>query len=180
MNLDELDAACRPEALKSLRAFYGASDRQKKKHDNTVKSMACPGTRPQEICTPLWLLERYVLPLWGHIELDPCACVQLGTVPAKVRYYGPPRDAGGLVLPWLDRTYCNPPYKDLKAWLARAQDEALRGLRIVVLAPVRTHRAWFRDALCKADRVRWLDPVKFEGYDQAFPAPLCLLGWGLS
>jgi hypothetical protein len=161
-------------APKALRSFYGASDRQKKA--NTVKSMACPGARPQEILTPRAIIDLLPWP----VELDPCACVG-SLVPAKVCYYGQPEDEGGLILPWMDRTYCNPPYKDLKAWLERAQREHLRlngQAQFVMLAPVRTHRAWFRSAMAAGVKIKWLDPVKFHGYDQAFPAPLCLLGWG--
>ncbi len=174
---DELDAACapQPEAPKPLRAFYGASDRQKRA--NTVKSMTSPGERPQSIYTPVSFIERYIP--WP-IALDPCAAHDSPvSALAEVKYYGPGYDAGGLVLPWLDRTYVNPPYKDLKLWLARAYDQAVHtGGRIAVLAPVRTHRAWFRAAMHSTRVVQWLDPVKFEGYDQAFPAPLCLLWWG--
>lgn len=159
LDFDELDRAAGVSAApRALRSLYGY------------------GERPQEILTPMSVLAP-LLAEWGSIELDPCAC-DASIVPAAMRYYGPPRDAGGLVLPWLDRTYCNPPFKDLKAWLARAREESMRGLRIAVLAPVRTHRAWFRNALDSATRVQWLDPVKFVGYDQAFPAPLCLLRWG--
>lgn len=44
----------------------------------------------------------------------------------------------------------------------------------VVLAPVRTHRKWFRAWLRRLGAAVFLDPLKFEGYAQAFPAPLVL------
>lgn len=146
-------------APKSLRSFYGASDR--------------PGERPQTIITPKSVLD--MLP-W-EIALDPCACE--GSLVVADKYYRIDLGQDGLILPWTDRTYCNPPYKDLKTWLAKAQQEACMGYRIAVLAPVRTHRKWFRLAMQTA-LVRWLDPVKFHGYPQAFPAPLCLLIWNYS
>jgi hypothetical protein len=85
----------------------------------------------------------------------------------------------GLSVPWVPRKYVNPPYKHLKEWLAKAVAEAHSGVpEILVLAPVRTHRPWFRIAWLHSDCVIALNSLKFLGYDQAFPAPLCLMYWG--
>lgn len=84
-------------------------------------------------------------------------------------------DLNGLVDPWVDRTYCNPPFAELKRWLhtiqhwAKAPDK-----RIAALAPARTHRKWYREAIGGITIVE-LNPLKFQGYDQAFPVPLHLL-----
>ena len=45
---------------------------------------------------------------------------------------------------------------------------------------LRNHRPWFRTAWLEADCVIALNSLKFRGYDQAFPAPLCLMYWGES
>ena len=141
------------EAPKSLRAFYGARE------------------RPQEILTPQYIIDK--LP-WVP-ECDPCSC-EGSLVPATVRYFGPPHDPGGLVLPWVDRTFFNPPYKDLKLWLARAVEQDT--VWSIGLVPVRTHRKWFREALNACTDLELLNPLKFVGYEQAFPAPLCLMSFG--
>lgn len=139
------------------------------------------GKREQEILTPIWILEALQAEWNGCIMLDPCsdAGEHVGTFE---RYVHPQHD--GLALPWCDRTYCNPPYGDLKAWLAKAMLESIPGpckgdvTRIALLCPVRTHRPWYRQALDTTTAVVELASVKFHGYDQPFPAPLHLLCWG--
>jgi hypothetical protein len=87
----------------------------------------------------------------------------------------------GHAVPWVDRTYVNPPFGDkgpecllatfgdFCAAFARAQVEC------ALLCPMRSHRKWWRrDVLRAADAIVFLDPLKFEGFAQSFPAPLCL------
>jgi hypothetical protein len=76
----------------------------------------------------------------------------------------------GLTAPWVDATFINPPFNVLKLWLLKSLEETCDH---VMLVPVRTHRPWWRDWAI-ASEVVYLDPVKFEGHDQSFPAPLCL------
>jgi hypothetical protein len=78
---------------------------------------------------------------------------------------------GGLV-------YVNPPYEELQAWLAKALREAAAGVEIIVLGPVRPHRKWWRKSWNKANARMWLDPLRFVGFTQTFPAPLCLWYFG--
>lgn len=136
------------------------------------------GKREQEILTATWILEALQQEWGGCIMLDPCSDAS-EHVGCLRRYVHPAQD--GLALPWYDRTYCNPPYGDLKAWLAKAMLEHVRwkpAQRIALLCPVRTHRPWYRQALDTTTAVVELASVKFHGYDQAFPAPLHLLCWG--
>lgn len=187
------------EAPRALRSLYGASERQK----NTVKSMASPGERPQEIYTPHCVIDA-VLQVWPSIELDPCWGPG-SVVPAAEAYYVPPRlevtyrrdkktgitnekvkthftanpgELDGLVEPWRDYTFVNPPFKLLEEWLKKAQEEAALGHEIMLLAPTRAHRKWFRSAERSATKVCDLNPLTFEGYKSAFPAPLCVFYWG--
>jgi hypothetical protein len=135
---------------------------------NALGSLSDPtktGKREQEILTPQWLLSN-LRREWGKIVLDPCSPKE-PNVGADYAY-----SVCGLDWGWPDRTYCNPPYDKLKLWLAwaLAQGDA----RIAILAPARTSRKWYRLALDG----RWvveLDPVKFQGYDGTFPAPLHLI-----
>jgi hypothetical protein len=138
--------------------------------------------RKQEILTPPSILEFVRGVFGGHIALDPCAAFDehdcpRGEVRASV-YYSPPVD--GLVEPWHHRTYCNPPYKHLKKWLAKACAEADRddAPAVIVLCPVRSHRSWWRQARNDANGfVLELNPVTFVGYDATFPVPMVLLGY---
>jgi hypothetical protein len=189
----------KPAAPKALRSLYGASDRQKA----TVKSLISPGERPQEIYTPESIVDA-ILAVWPHIALDPCYGPG-SIVPASEAYYVPPRyevtykknktgavtektvtvfkaapgELDGLVEPWLDYTYCNPPFKHLAAWLKKACLEGANGEKeIMLLCPTRGNRKWFRAAKKKATKVLELDPLKFLGYASAFPAPLCIFYFG--
>lgn len=133
------------------------------------------GDRPQEIRTPLTLIRTVEKAFGGVIALDPCAPTHAPPTFAALRYV---REAeNGLRVEWVDRTFFNPPYDDLKPWLAKAREAGSRGLRVVALVPLRSHRKWFRAAMVSATRIVYLDAVKFEGYKSAFPVPLVLLCW---
>jgi len=87
----------------------------------------------------------------------------------------------GAAVPWLDRTFINPPFGDKgpECLLANFADFCAAFARTEVecalLGPVRTHRKWWRrDVMQAADAIVYLDPIKFEGFAQTFPAPLCL------
>jgi len=133
------------------------------------KVFTLPGERNQAIFTPPEILDP-IRALWRGIALDPCGHVDAITDAEDTYMLG---ERSGLIEPWLDRTYCNPPYNDLKSWLAKAYAERGRG-RIMCLIPVRPHRKWWRDYASTVDAICWLGPVKFVGYTQVFPAPLCL------
>jgi hypothetical protein len=141
--------------------------------------------RPQDILTPL-VIVAFLHELWGGIALDPCATRDpRNVVDAANKVYGPwgPDFLGGLDIPWMDRTYCNPPYKDLRLWLGKAIDEIGKGVdsvgspRIALLAPTRGNRTWWHRARDTTSVVVELKPLTFVGYTSAFPAPLSLLLW---
>lgn len=161
----------------ALQTLWGSGDPERdRSRKNTAKSMISPGTRPQEIYTPQIVLD-VVAEVWPEgIALDPCAGPD-SLVQAFDEYCGG-LHTDGLVAPWANRTYFNPPYKDLKAWLFKAAVESTKGHEIIGLFPVRTHRRWWREIIFEADAISWMDPLKFKGYLQAFPAPLCLVYWG--
>jgi hypothetical protein len=174
-----------PEPIPCLQAFYGAREESRK---NIAKSMIGPGDRPQEIYTPLPIIIA-LLQVWPKIALDPCSGPD-SLVPAETKWCVPPRKEGkrtvfiaqdnevdGLCEPWQDYTYVNPPYADLKVWLAKCKEQG-QTYEVATLVPTRGHRRWFRKAALSAALVVDLDPVKFVGYKSTFPAPLCLLYWG--
>ncbi len=180
-----MESEPRPNALQSL---WGSGDVEKdRKRRNTAKSMISPpegGTdRPQEIYTPQCIVD-VLKAVWPEgVWLDPCSGPD-SIVGASRRCCGS-RRAGddGLEVAWPHFTYFNPPYKYLKDWLYKAYSEVLKAggnLELIGLFPVRTHRLWWRKTLLDFPGVTvvYLDPLKFAGYQQAFPAPLCLAYWG--
>lgn len=138
--------------------------------------------RPQDILTPQVIVD-FLHEVWGSIALDPCATRDpRNLVDAANKIYGPwGAFRGGLDIPWVDKTYCNPPYKALRAWLEKAVNEVYANLgatpRIAVLAPTRGHRVWWHEVRDTAHVVLELRPLTFVGYPGAFPAPLSLLLW---
>lgn len=72
---------------------------------------------------------------------------------------------------WPARTYVNPEFGDqLRDWIA----QFLESWEVVMLAPIRPHRKWYRPLLRQPTSVCWLDPLTFVGFDQTFPAALGL------
>lgn len=158
-----------PNATKSL---HGEG------HANATRTRECvamPGLREQEILTPPSII-RALKALWPNgIALDPCCPTWCNPTGAARSYSGGEVD-DGLREPWEDRTYANPPYGELKSWLATGLQWVEAGCDVVMLVPLRTHRKWFR--LDAWDAVCFLDPLKFVGFDQAFPSALCVLYGG--
>jgi len=169
-------------APKSLKALYGA-----RAHDSRaaiVRAHCSPGERPQEIFTPP-LVRDLLRRAWGTIELDPCGHPD-AIIDAETTWTGHKVDTGrrrndgtpierwdgpGLVTPWVDRTYYNPPFCDLGAWLAKALAEPGRHCG---LFPARTNRTWCRRYLRHVDGICWLNPLAFIGYPSAHPDRLVL------
>lgn len=72
---------------------------------------------------------------------------------------------------WPQRTYLNPEFAILEPWLRQFSEST----EVVGLFPVRPQRAWWREfILTDAVACAWLDPIKFVGHKQTFPAPLVL------
>ena len=123
----------------------------------------------QRIHTPPGVLDP-LKRLWpAGVQLDPCGSPD--SLVEAAHTFGPEFEIqDGLSVPWPKFAFINPPYKHLKAWLAHGMqfDEQ------VWLVPVRPHRKWWRAARRKCDAMVWCDPIAFVGYDQKFPAPLCM------
>lgn len=169
----------------------------------TRECVAMPGLREQTVFTP-WPIVIVLLALWGRVTYDPChghpgvvltgpgrklgkldellakgwthetlvaeghAVATASLIPAT--YW---TDSRGLIDLWLDETFCNPPYGTLKDWLEWAMAQFVDH---ILLVPVRPNRTWWRKwaASIPAGDLVYLNPLKFVGYEQAFPAPLCL------
>jgi len=107
---------------------------------------------PPEVTAPL--IEE-----WGKIAIDVSADAARH-VPADWHYIGA-LGIDGLALPWGDRSYCNPEFVNLRAWLDKAEREAASGNRLAVLAPARGNRRWYRRARTVAGIYIEFDPLTF-------------------
>lgn len=107
--------------------------------------------------------------LWTHDSLVAAglAVHVESCVPAHTR-----TSTQGLIAPWPDATYWNPPYGALRQWLEYSETQPVDWIALV---PVRTHRPWWRAWALSRRSVVYLNPVRFLGYEQSFPAPLALV-----
>lgn len=152
----------------------------------------------QDWCTPPWILAEIVRIAAAPIDLDPCGCQgknNLGTP-----YCWTARE-DGLRQPWSNRekvesaripgdptdppfrrirvVYCNPPYKDAHAWIAKARAETAADpeLRVFMLLPAFTDQPGYEVALlaCGQEwsvkgRVRFLRPDGSAATSPRFPS----------
>ncbi len=125
--------------------------------------------REQTVLTPDWLLAAV-----GPIFFDPCTTPEN---PCKAVHFVTEED-NGLDGDWPggERSiYVNPPYGDLKPWMAKCDKQVKENECFVfMLAPFRPHRRWFVE-YARGYTVVSLAPFAFKGRKQAFPAPLCLI-----
>lgn len=132
--------------------------------------------REQTVFTP-WEILHIAQETMGAIMLDPCAAREHNTT-AHDNYYHPEQD--GLELPWVNGTYVNPPFGDLKRWLEKSVHEYQRGVREqLLLVPVRARSRWWCDYMIDMPTaIAWLKRIKFVGYKQSYPEPLFLVYLG--
>lgn len=139
-------------------------------HPNAMSGLATGAKgneREQDVHTPECVLEVVAQTFGGVIEFDPCASKTREPF-ANVNAF---EEDDGLSGEWPERTFFNPPYKTLKAWLAHAGQQP----ECIGLYPVRTNRVWWMNYhIDNADAIAWLKPLAFVGHKQAFPAPLVL------
>lgn len=110
-------------------------------------------------------------------------------------WYGPSRApewaADGLLCPWRLRVWCNPPYSNLGAWVAKAHAESEQCDTIAMLLPAnRTEQKWWQELVephrlegtvrvhflagrRRFDRPGWTKPAKGDRP----PFGLCLVVW---
>lgn len=82
---------------------------------------------------------------------------------------------------WPDFTYCNPPFGNQgpEVLLADFKDFCVKFAKttteVALLCPARSHRKWWRkNVMMASDAIVYLNPLRFEGFPQTFPAPLVL------
>lgn len=80
--------------------------------------------------------------------------------------------ADGLQRPWGGRVFLNPPYKEIKAWMAKVKEEADKGSLIVCLVPARTDTSWWHDVVMTADTIRFIrGRLRFDDGNGRAPFP---------
>ena len=85
-----------------------------------------------------------------QFTLDPCASNEN----AKCRKFYTEKE-NGLIQDWSNEVvFCNPPYgRNIKNWVKKCYDEALKGTRIILLIPARTDTSYFHDYIYNKYRV---------------------------
>jgi phage N-6-adenine-methyltransferase len=127
-------------------------------------------SRCQEWATPLDLFAS--LHEEFRFTIDVCALPENAKC---ARYYTP--DDDGLVQDWSgERVWCNPPYNNLAAWLAKGHASARKGALVVFLIPSRTDtRAW-HDHAAHAHEIRFLKGrLKFGNATNSAPFPSAIV-----
>lgn len=65
-------------------------------------------------------------------------------------------DFDGLAVPWGSVNFCNPPYSEVRQWVAKAAQEAAQGKVVVLLIPARTDTIWWHEHIMRADEIRFI------------------------
>ena len=86
-------------------------------------------------------------------------------------------DADGLTIDWGERTFCNPPYSQVGAFVKKAAEEHAKGKLVVLLINAATDTRWFHEYIYKKPgveiefmkgRVKFVKPSE---PDKRVPAP---------
>lgn len=118
-----------------------------------------------EWSSPLWLFER--LDAEFHFALDPCATDENHLC---ALYHTKQDD--GLLYPWYNTAFVNPPFSAIAAWTEKCYREALAGhATVVMLVPARTDtRYWWN--FTRHGEIRFLPGrLRFGGAPSGAPFP---------
>ncbi len=127
--------------------------------------------------TPMNVLNKVHALFGGIIDLDPCTTALNPTGAQNI--FCPPAD--GLEKNWMDGTYVNPPYSQIKKWSARcATSHMLEGNEIVLLCPARTDTKWWHENVVKfATAICYVKGrLKFVGQLHGAPFPSAIVYYG--
>ena len=89
----------------------------------------------------------------------------------------------GLEIEWGSVNFVNPPYRDMKEWVKKCEEEWLKGKTVILLIPPRTCASYFHDHIyLKAElrfirgRLKFIDGRNPEAKAKAapFPSMLCV------
>ena len=97
-----------------------------------------------------------------HFDFDPC--------PANPTF-------NGLQIPWKDRNFVNPPYRDVAKWIKKGVGETKLGKLVVFLVAARTDAPWFHEyVLPYAKEIRFIKGrLRFSGHKGPAPFPSMII-----
>lgn len=129
-------------------------------------------SKNQDYETPLSLFN--VLNEEFKFTLDVCADDKNHKVDTYIT-----EEQNALIQDWKGICWMNPPYKNIKKWIAKAYNESIKHNSIVVcLVPARTNTSWWHD-YCMKGEIRFIKGrPKFEGCKYGLPQPLAIVIFG--
>lgn len=130
-------------------------------------------------CSPPWVIEKI-----GISDLDPCGHLPDGNpIVQTARHYFTEKE-NGLIQEWFGSVFCNPPYSDLRVWLAKcAEYHTKTGGDVIALVFVRSETKAFQENVKSATGINLINKrIKFltaTGEEKGNGnAPSCLIAWG--
>jgi len=83
----------------------------------------------------------------------------------------------GLIKGYGKRVFVNPPYSNIKYWVANCYDISKGYNRIIImLIPSRTDTRWWHQYVMKAKEIRFIKGrLKFSGHKNSAPFPSCIV-----
>ena len=82
----------------------------------------------------------------------------------------------GLTRHWGERTFVNPPYSQISAWVKKSYDESQRGCLVVMLIPSRTDTQWWHQYVMQAQEIRFIKGrLRFSGAKWNAPFPSAVI-----
>jgi phage N-6-adenine-methyltransferase len=77
---------------------------------------------------------------------------------------------------WCKRTFLNPPYSQISAFIKKAYEESQKGATVVCLIPSRTDTVYWHSYVMKAIEIRFIKGrLKFSGSKNGAPFPSCIV-----
>lgn len=149
------------------------SDKEEKKDKHSVHYTS----GKDNWCTPVDLFKK-LDDIW-HFTLD-TACVKETALCDN--FFTPEDD--GLSQDWgINICWNNPPYSDIKSWLAKCTEAYQNGATVMILVPSRTDTKAFQDYACPVasaitfikGRLKFVDPEQPDRDVTVAPFPSCLI-----
>lgn len=131
-------------------------------------------SKGDEWLTPEWLYND--LNRRFQFKLDPCTTPEN---PLNTRYFYT-EDSNGLVQDWRPGpVFMNPPYSQVKLWVAKAWAEARQGVLTVGLLRLDPTTKWWHTYVRNEPTWVWPFPkrLKFRGAPSSYPFPSCIVVW---
>lgn len=142
---------------------------------------------PTNTLSDIWLTPKWIIDRIGVSNLDPCGWKPGGQLIVETAKNYLTEEENGLEYDWSKiggSVYCNPPYSELKEWLAKCADyHAKTGNDVIVLCFCRTETKAFQQNVKSATGINLINKrIKFLDYTgkehSNGNAPSCLIAWG--